>query len=243
MSGSPIAIRIDEQACVSCALCVDVCPTDVLGFDEAKGIPFVAKAGECFGCLACSEECPAEAIHHEGVRMAQNFYQNPDAVELAARIALPPAARIQSELDEVALARGLADLSVRLHSLGAVLKETLNAGLPAVGSLAGKTLAAQLPRYQPPNDLPQALRLARAQFAPAWEIEPSIEGEMLKVQVKGCFVREVCSREKCELGGELCLLFGHYMVGYLHALTGLRLRLVQAHRDWKGCCYEAKIYS
>lgn len=237
-----IAIQIDDQACVSCALCVDVCPTEVFTFDEAKGIPVVSKPGECFGCLACSEECPADAIHHEGVLMAKNFYQNPQSLELAARIAGVPGAQVHAALDERGLQDGLADLSVRLLSLGVVLKETLSTGLPAVGSLAGKTLASQLPRYRVPKDLEQAMELARQQFAPAWEIQPSLDGDTFKVQVQGCFVRDVCAKEKCELGGEMCVLFGHYLLGYLHSLTGLRLRLVQANRDWKGCAYEAKVY-
>jgi len=236
-----IAIQIDDQACVSCTLCVDACPTDVFSFDEAKGIPVVTKPGECFGCLACSEECPADAIHHDGIVLAQNFYQDPHSLQMAARIAGKPGAE-GVNADPEMIKRGMADLSVRLLSLGAVLKETLSTGLPAVGSLAGKTLATQLPRYQVPKDTAQALEMAVRQFAPAWEIKPVPEGDNLKVEVKGCFVRDVCSKEKCELGGEMCILFGHYLVGYLHSLTGLRLRLVQANRDWKGCSYEAKVY-
>jgi ferredoxin len=237
-----IAIQIDDQACVSCALCVDACPTEVFTFDEAKGIPVVAKPGECFGCLACSQECPADAIHHEGVLMSKNFHQNPEALGLASRIAGAPSAQVHATLDEQGLKSGLADLSVRLLSLGAVLKETLSTGLPAVGSLAGRTLAAQLPRYRVPKDMEQTLKLAQQRFAPAWEIEPSLEGDAFKVKVQSCFVRDVCAKEKCELGGEMCVLFGNYLVGYLQALTGMRLRLMQAGRDWKTCSYEAKVY-
>lgn len=236
-----IAIQIDDQACVSCTLCVDACPTEVFAFDESKGVPVVKKPGECFGCLACSEVCPADAIHHEGIVLAQNFYQDPHALQVAARIAGRPGAEVASP-DEASLKKGMADLSIRLLSLGIVLKETLSAGLPAVGSLAGKTLASQLPRYQVPKDTAQALELAIRQFAPVWEIQPSLDGDNLVVEVKGCFVRDVCAREKCELGGEMCVLFGHYLLGYLHALTGLRLRLMKANRDWKGCSYEAKVY-
>lgn len=242
MTTCQIAIQIDDQACVGCTLCVEACPTEVFAFDEVQALPLIQKPGECFGCLACSEVCPAEAIHHEGVLSAKHFYRNPESLEIASRIEAVPGAQITSLQDDATLKRGLDDLSVRLLSLGAVLKETLSTGLPAVGSLAGKTLATQLPRYRVPENLDQALELARQQFAPAWEIKPSLEGDTFKVQVQGCFVREVCAREKCELGCEMCVLFGHYLLGYLHALTGLRLRMGPVQRDWKACSYEAKVY-
>jgi L-aspartate semialdehyde sulfurtransferase ferredoxin len=227
-----ITITIDEQACVGCTLCV--------GFDEARSLPTIVKPVECFGCLACTQECPADAIHHEGVHEAVRYHQNPYAMDLAARIS--GGINVPAGMDGQGLSKGMADLSVRLLSLGAVLKDTLSTGLPAVGSLAGKTLATQLPRYQVPKDIPEAFELAKRQFAPVWEIQPKLDGDALVVDVKGCFVRDVCKRESCELGGELCVLFGHYLVGYLTALTGLRLRLMKTTRDWGGCSYETKVY-
>lgn len=235
-----ITISIDEQACVGCTLCVDACPTEVFGFDEARSLPTLAKPRECFGCLACSQECPSDAIHHEGVQESVHYHQSPYAMMLASRIS--GGIEVSSGMDRQQLSKAMADLSVRLVSLGAVLKDTLSTGLPAVGSLAGKTLATQLPRYQVPKSREEAFELAKRQFAPVWEIEPRLSGDELTVAVKGCFVREVCQKEKCELGGELCVLFGHYLVGYLTALTGMRLRLMKVQRDWSACAYETKVY-
>lgn len=237
-----IAITIDEQACVGCALCVDACPTHVFEFDEAKAVPTLGQIAECFGCLACSQECPADAISHEGVSLAKDFYHEPEALALAARVS-GRAGSAPPPLDEAALKRGLEDLGVRLLSLGAVLKETLSNGLPAVGSLAGKALATQLPRYQVPASTEAALELARQQFAPAWEIQPGLNGDSLTVKLQGCFIRDLCARHHLELGGELCVLFGAYLAGYLSKATNLRLRLVQTQRDWKGCSYELKVYA
>ena len=52
---------VDEEKCVACGQCKDVCPADPNVFeieDKAK----VVHPEACTGCGACVDTCPVEAI-------------------------------------------------------------------------------------------------------------------------------------------------------------------------------------
>ncbi len=236
-----IEITVDDKACVSCTLCAEICPTDVFVWDEEAGLPKVDKPAECFGCLSCSEICPPHCISHAGVELAESHYHDPYALNLASRLASDISGRFNVPTDEASQRQAAIDLGVRLRSVAEVFKATLGGSLPAVGTMAGRTLARHLPRYHEPADLGEALELAVAQFAPAWELTTERSGDELTVKVGRCFVREVCEREGLELGGEMCVLFYNYLAGYLGRLSGTRLRLMEAERGSK-CRYTVKIY-
>ncbi|MEW6368155.1 MAG: 4Fe-4S dicluster domain-containing protein [Acidobacteriota bacterium] len=238
-----ITIAIDDKACVGCALCADICPTKVFVFDEVKSQPVVVKPKECFGCLSCSEICPATAIHHDGVTLSAAFHHDPYAMALASKLLTngKPIANVPA--DREIREHAMSDLGVRLLSIASVFKQTLGSGLPAVGSIAGRTLANQLPRYRVPKTMGEALALAKEQFGPAWCMEPSMpSGEQLLFEIKDCFVRELCKKEGIELGGELCVLFCNYLTGYLGSTSKTRLRLTKADRGAERCVYDVKIY-
>ena len=61
-------LRIVEDYCKSCRLCVDFCPKHVLEMTtdrlNAKGMTFVvaARAGDCIGCQTCTTVCPDAVI-------------------------------------------------------------------------------------------------------------------------------------------------------------------------------------
>lgn len=61
-------VVIDADRCKSCNLCVDYCPTQVLGMTmdrlNAKGVTFaiVVHQEKCIGCMACTLMCPDAAI-------------------------------------------------------------------------------------------------------------------------------------------------------------------------------------
>jgi NAD-dependent dihydropyrimidine dehydrogenase PreA subunit len=52
---------LSADRCISCDICVEVCPTDV--FDRVPGSPpVVARMDDCQSCYQCEAYCPAEAI-------------------------------------------------------------------------------------------------------------------------------------------------------------------------------------
>jgi len=238
-----ITIDVDEKACVACEMCVDACPTAVYRFNADRAAPDVQKPLECFGCLACSQICPAGAITHHGWRRSVHLYHDPYALELASKLTGAPVNGADSEQDEESIEKALDDLGVRLLALASVLRATVSSGVPGVGTFAGRMLSRQLPRYNPPADFEQTLALAREQFAPAWELEPEIQGDTLVITVKACFLRDLCAKKNIALGGDICTLFYNYLAGYLNGMGKVRLRLLNATRNADQCVYETKVYA
>lgn len=56
-------VTVDEEKCVGCEECVDVCPVDVYEMQDGKSVP--VNAEECLGCESCVEVCEAGAISIE----------------------------------------------------------------------------------------------------------------------------------------------------------------------------------
>ena len=57
MAFNPI---VDDEKCVGCEECVDVCPVEVFEMTEGKSVP--VNAEECLGCESCVEVCEEGAI-------------------------------------------------------------------------------------------------------------------------------------------------------------------------------------
>lgn len=236
-----LEIKIDKDACVGCTLCVDECPTDVFEFDESKSVPVVKREKECFGCFSCTEICPALAIEHQGAQLSNNFYHEKHALDLAAKLVpgLPHSIDVSDERQQD---DALGDLGIRLLSIASVFRQTLGGSLPAVGTMAGRVLANQLPRYQQPETFEDVLELAVRQFSPSWELDFSRDGDQLTVKTGNCFIRGLCRKEGIELGGDLCILFYSNLAGYLGQMAGARLKLESMEPGDKGCCYRVKVF-
>lgn len=54
-----MAVKINEETCVGCGVCVDTCPAEALYLDEDIA---VCDADKCVDCGACVDECPVGAI-------------------------------------------------------------------------------------------------------------------------------------------------------------------------------------
>jgi ferredoxin len=71
-----VKIELHESACRGCNICVDVCPTKVLTFDEENGRAVIGEVQDCIACLSCAYECPAGAITHSDYHEVKNFYRD-----------------------------------------------------------------------------------------------------------------------------------------------------------------------
>jgi electron transport complex protein RnfB len=54
-------VRIDEQTCIGCTLCIQACPIDAI-LGAAKQMHTVIES-ECTGCNLCIPPCPVDCIH------------------------------------------------------------------------------------------------------------------------------------------------------------------------------------
>jgi adenylylsulfate reductase subunit B len=53
---------IEEEKCIKCGTCFDVCNYDVYFGTENGELPSVTYPDECWHCNACVLDCPEEAI-------------------------------------------------------------------------------------------------------------------------------------------------------------------------------------
>ena len=63
------------EACVSCGLCVKVCPTGTISLSEA-GKPVWSDG--CVNCVACIHRCPVRAIEYGKISLHKGRYHHPD---------------------------------------------------------------------------------------------------------------------------------------------------------------------
>jgi len=59
-------VRIDEQTCIGCTLCIQACPVDAI-LGAAKQMHTVIQS-ECTGCDLCIPPCPVDCIIIEEVK-------------------------------------------------------------------------------------------------------------------------------------------------------------------------------
>ena len=57
-------------------MCVDICPTDVFRFDEAKKLAVVETIEDCIACMSCAYICPSKAFTHTDYYAVKNFYRD-----------------------------------------------------------------------------------------------------------------------------------------------------------------------
>ena len=53
-------LKLNEEACVGCGRCVEVCPHQVLGLAERRAR--IVARDACMECGACARNCPVAAI-------------------------------------------------------------------------------------------------------------------------------------------------------------------------------------
>lgn len=53
-------VTVDNDKCIGCGECVDICPVGVYELQDEKTAPINAE--ECVGCESCIEVCEQEAI-------------------------------------------------------------------------------------------------------------------------------------------------------------------------------------
>lgn len=53
-----MAAKVNEEKCIGCGACVDVCPISAIRMEDSKAII----SDDCVECGACASACSQEAI-------------------------------------------------------------------------------------------------------------------------------------------------------------------------------------
>jgi len=53
---------ISKSRCISCNICVNVCPTNVFDADPGEA-PVIARKSDCQTCFLCEIYCPTDALY------------------------------------------------------------------------------------------------------------------------------------------------------------------------------------
>jgi NAD-dependent dihydropyrimidine dehydrogenase PreA subunit len=56
-----VTLTLDQQTCIGCGRCVEVCPHQVFIIEEKKAK--LADRDACIECGACALNCPVKALH------------------------------------------------------------------------------------------------------------------------------------------------------------------------------------
>ncbi|RQD72504.1 MAG: 4Fe-4S binding protein [Tindallia sp. MSAO_Bac2] len=55
--------QVNSKECISCGLCVKVCPAEAVTIPESRS-PAVVSPRDCLACTACARVCPKECIQY-----------------------------------------------------------------------------------------------------------------------------------------------------------------------------------
>ena len=83
-----MSIAIDQDKCIGCGRCHDVCPGTLIKLNENKKA-YIKYPMDCWGCTSCLKECPVHAIRFflgediggRGGRFHVEKFRDDDSVE------------------------------------------------------------------------------------------------------------------------------------------------------------------
>lgn len=67
------AFRVEDEKCIKCGICVDVCPTKALEGGVGR-TPRWKREGKCLSCFSCYHHCPKHAIQYLHVTKNEGQY-------------------------------------------------------------------------------------------------------------------------------------------------------------------------
>ena len=113
--------------------------------------------------------------------------------------------------------------------------------LPAIGTSAGIVMSQHFPSLKPIDGIEEALKELQDALSPAWIFSYTCQGNDMQIKVQDCFIREVCHFSKSQLGGNSCVLFGGYMMGYLYSRMSSRFK-IESVEPGNSCTYDIKMF-
>jgi 2-oxoglutarate ferredoxin oxidoreductase subunit delta len=224
-------LQIETKGCRSCALCVDICPTQVFDLEPKTQVAQANRANDCIGCCSCEYICPSRCVAVTDVPMQLPFYRLDHAKNLVSRFLQQQPAQEQIDASDVQWA--LKDVKNRLRALGDSTTETMGRGLKVVGRTAGTLAAAHLPDMYEETSTNALLQRLQERFAGAFPFTFNIEDNgSVKFSFTNCAMKDVVQEAGGKVGADaLCLLFHEYWAGLIGEFCKRKFAVAQDRAD------------
>ena len=59
-----MSIRIDKEKCTGCRQCIELCPGNLIKWNDDEGHAYMRRPSDCWGCASCIKVCPADAVRY-----------------------------------------------------------------------------------------------------------------------------------------------------------------------------------
>ena len=211
-------VVIDERGCRDCALCIEICPTDVFAHDDGRNLAVVRKQADCIGCTSCQYICPTRCIRVTDVVLQRPFYRIESDAALVKRLLQKEP--VDSAITQQDMREAIGDVSVRLLALADSVTETMGRGQKSVGRKAGVLAASHLPEMYEGATVQEVLDRMRSRFEGAFDFEASMANGAITMVFKKCAMNRVVTGSGGQLGEHvLCKLFHEYWAGLVGAFT------------------------
>jgi ferredoxin len=249
---SKINIKIDENACVGCELCTDICPTEVFEMIEVikkNQIKNVARVKEkarekeevkdCIGCLSCTYICPATAIECKNVHLVKNFYRDLETIEKLKGFIGYEVREEELTLDDYQKAH--QEVSFLLDVLTETISDLAGRAITIVGRESGKVAAKQMPLYFEQKNLQEVLKTLQNSLKAGWSFQFELpEDDILILSFDHCILREIAQKQQ-KLGSNLCVFFHSYLGGIIGEFLKKTSVIKSVEPDQKECKVEIEL--
>ena len=70
---------LDQEKCIKCQLCIEVCPCNILGINSNHEVHFIKKRESiCLQCGQCMAICSTKAIQVQGISHESDLFDLPE---------------------------------------------------------------------------------------------------------------------------------------------------------------------
>jgi 2-oxoglutarate ferredoxin oxidoreductase subunit delta len=233
-------ISIDKSGCRECSLCVEICPTEVLGMSANERAASVARPGDCIGCTSCEYLCPSRCLRVDDTPRQRPLYRIEKDASLVARfLQVAPAVE---ELTAEEVAGATVDVRTRLHALADSVTETMGRGYKVVGRRAGQLAAEHLPEMYERRGAAGVLDRMRERLGEAFAFDADVAGggERIAVKFHKCALWAIAQQGAAQPpDATVCVLFHEYWAGLLGAFLG-RSYMVERSEGSDTCAIELR---
>ena len=133
--------------------------------------------------------------------------------------------RTELTLTESDYDKAFSEVSFILDVLSRTIGQVVGNATASMAVTSGRHMAKKLPvSLEFPPSMDDVMGVLIERLRAGFDIQYTIEGEAIEMQVGRCAIREVCENRGLEVGGDLCGMLHNFWAGMLAELRGRPIR-------------------